>query len=231
MDVNKTLVRRKISWAALGRCLRTSMNVGWESQTSSWLLRDQPMNSEMHVQKSQWMPRKTFDASKLKLFLVSISPNNCQRLFHDHVVSGKPGRQPACWRLLRRRWEVVSTSVYLLDPAFEEIPRSCKEGEKIKKKEKKSNKLLSSKCTCYFSVRVFTMCLLCSLSLQNNFSDIHISDVKNGSLFPAKLETSFSKRNVEFLPKTVYRTSVESVISREKEDSQGREKGSHDRLF
>lgn len=75
------------------------------------------------------------------------------------------------------------------------------------------------------------MCVLCSLSTQKSFSDIHISDVKNVSLFPAKLETYFSKRNVEFFPKTVYHASVESVISEEKEDSQGREKGSYDRLF
>lgn len=60
---------------------------GWESQTNSCLLRDEPMNSEMHVQKPQRMPRKTLDASKLKLFLTRISPKNCQRLFHDHVLS------------------------------------------------------------------------------------------------------------------------------------------------
>lgn len=65
-------------------------------------------------------------------------------------------------------------------------------------------------------------------SSKKSFSDIHLSDVKNVSLFPAKLETSFSKRNLEVLPKTA---SVESVLSGEKENSQEREKGSHVRLF
>lgn len=105
--LDKTLVRGKISWAALSTCLRTCMCVaGWESQTNSWLLRIWPVNSEMHVQKPHWTPRKTLDVSKLIFFPTRISLNNCQKLFHDHVLSGKPDRQPACCRWLK--WSMGS---------------------------------------------------------------------------------------------------------------------------
>lgn len=126
-------------------------------------------------------------------------------------------------------------SVHVLDPAFEALPQSYKEG-KIRKKKKNNKKkkalnydhlnaptiFLWESSPCLFSVhKVF----------KKSLSDIHLSDVKNVSLFPAKLEISFNKRNLEILRKTVCSASVESVLSGEKENSQVREKSSHAMLF